>query len=136
MDQNSKKEVFEGGIENLTPDQVIFCLGMYIKMVSNIEGFNLNIIKNIPTLELDSKIEEEIKNKSINYIYNKAFSFLRLIDLKEKYHIDSIKKYISKEGLHTIKTGKDYFEKLEEYEKCQTLYEFEIFFNSSLAIKS
>jgi len=136
MGKRNKKEIFEGGIENLTPDQVIFCLGMYIKMVSNIEGFTLNTAKTISTFGLDDVIEIEIKNKSINYIYDKAFLFLKLIDLKEKYHLDSIKKYINKDGLTAIKAGKEYFLKLEEYEKCQILYEFENFFNFSLAVKS
>jgi hypothetical protein len=80
----------------------------------------------------DLKKEVETSTRTINYLerqgrmddmaefvtYNRAWFYLSKIDLKLKYHVDSIKTFTDGDLLFCLKLAIKYFENREEYEKC------------------
>lgn len=131
--ESEGEEEFEGNNNELSPKQILFCLGMFTKLISNIKGFSFKANITLKKLKLEKEIEEEIKNKSNNYIYNKSLFFLTQINLSKKNHCDVVSKNITKDLITAIKISKEYFLKIEEYEKCKILQDFENFFQLNLA---
>jgi hypothetical protein len=130
--EDNKNEEFEGDNNELSPKQILFCLGMFTKLISNIKGFSLKTTITLKKFPLEKDIEDEIKNKSNNYIHNKALFFLTQITLSKKYHCDIVSKNVTKDLITAIQISKEYFLKTEEYEKCKILQDFENFFHLNL----
>jgi hypothetical protein len=129
FEDDKKEEKFEGDPQELTPKQILFCLGMFTKLISNSKSFTNNTLKKF---KLDKEVENEIKNKSNYYIHNKALFYLTQISLIKKNHFEVVQKNISPELLLATQISKDFFLKIEEYERVKILQDFENFFHLSL----
>jgi hypothetical protein len=98
----------------------IYWIGMYKKLVLNHLNFNKKIIKffekSNDELDLD-----DIREAGEFVTYNRAWGYIKKIDVLNKEHIKGIHTY-SDEYLDTsLKLGISFFIETEEYEKCAHL---------------
>ena len=98
----------------------MYYVGMYKKLILNHINFNkkvLNFFKK-SNEELDV---EDIKEAGEYVTYNRAWNYIKSVDLSEASHIDALK-YYSDEYLDTaLQLGISYFTQTEEYERCAIL---------------
>lgn len=98
----------------------IYWVGMYKKIIENNQGLNYQFIQLIKksTPELD---EDEIIEAGEFYMFNRAFSFIKKIDMENEEHLEAIKKYTDSNLEKILKNNIKFFEKHELYEKCSVL---------------
>jgi len=127
MDPNKIFELFNGEEPDTLQDKAddvlldykdtpIFWVGMFKKLIINNRALYLQIQKHIP-----SEVLEDIPGMDdmAEFVtYNRAWFYLAKIDLKLKYHVDSIKTFTDGDLLFCLKLAIKYFENREEYEKC------------------
>ena len=102
----------------------MYYVGMYKKLILNHINFNKKV------LTLFSKSNQEFDIKDIKdageYVtYNRAYGFIKSVNLEEETHIQALKFY-SDEYLSTaLNLGINYFTETEEYEKCAFLFKLD-----------
>ena len=119
---NEKEEV-ENEDENPYVDfksSPLYWVGMYKKLVLNNSNFNKKIVKFFKDSDDDLDVDE--MSEAGEWItYQRAWGYIKDINLKNENHITIIKRY-SDEYLETsLKLGISYFEGKEIYENCALL---------------
>tara|TARA_R110000772_G_scaffold192530_3_gene303489 strand:+ start:2410 stop:2835 length:426 start_codon:yes stop_codon:yes gene_type:complete len=119
---NEKEEV-ENEDENPYVDfksSPLYWVGMYKKLVLNNSNFNKKIVKFFKDSDDDLDVDE--MSEAGEWItYQRAWEYIKDINLKNENHIKIIKRY-SDEYLETsLKLGISYFEGKEIYENCALL---------------
>lgn len=119
---NEKEEV-ENEDENPYVDfksSPLYWVGMYKKLVLNNSNFNKKIVKFFKDSDDDLDVDE--MSEAGEWItYQRAWEYIKDINLKNENHIIIIKRY-SDEYLETsLKLGISYFEGKEIYENCALL---------------
>jgi len=97
-------------------------LGMFTKLIYNHEVFHLKL-KKFFEREKAPYNAEQTKEASSFTVFNRAWSYINVIDLSKKDHIDAIWDFNSKPLIATLNKALEYFESIEEYEKCAKLLE-------------
>jgi hypothetical protein len=98
----------------------VYWVGMYKKLILNHMNFNKKIIKFFKKSNEELDIED-IKEAGEFVTYNRAWSYIKKIDINNKEHTKAINTY-SDEYLDTsLKLGINFFIETEEYEKCAHL---------------
>lgn len=109
-------------------DSPAFKLGMFKKLIFNHLSFNESLIKLVKRADEDFDVND-VKNASEYIVYVKAWEFIEDFDLKDTESFDILKKYSSQELLTAFKLAINFFQKLEEYEKCAHLHKIETAMN-------
>ena len=105
---------------NELKEKPIFHVGMYKKLILNHINFNtkvLNFFKNT-NQEFDIK---DIKEAGEYVVYNRAWSYIANVDIKDKGYMDAIKHYSDDELYTALDMGIKFFQKDELYERCAFL---------------
>jgi hypothetical protein len=108
-----------------------YWIGGFNKVISNriyFKQYTLKMFKTSSEVLDDEKIEQ-IGN---NLMFNKAWEYIRDINLNNPFHLECISKKSDNVFLGHIKQSISYFEKLEEYEKCDILKKIELKIKESL----
>lgn len=105
-------------------DSPAFKLGMFKKLIFNHLSFNESLINLVKRADEDFDVND-VKNASEYIVYVKAWEFIEDFDLKDTESFDILKKYSSQELLTAFKLAINFFQKLEEYEKCAHLHKIE-----------
>lgn len=101
----------------------LYKVGMFKKVILNHVNFNKKIIKLFTKSNSELDIND-LKEAGESIVYNRAWSYIKNIDIKNKDHQTSIIHY-SDEYLDTaLKMCISYFIDFEEYEKCAHLQKF------------
>ena len=101
----------------------LYKVGMFKKVILNHVNFNKKIIKLFTKSNSELDIND-LKEAGESIVYNRAWSYIKNIDIKNKDHQTSIIHY-SDEYLDTaLKMYISYFIDFEEYEKCAHLQKF------------
>ena len=129
MDPNKIFGLFEGEEPGTLPEQTqaaealldykdtpIFWVGMFKKMILNNKILYHQIQKHIPEAVLDEIPGMDDMAQFVTY--SRAWFYISKLDLKEKYHKDSVKVFTDENLLLCLKDAIKYFEDREEYEKC------------------
>jgi len=97
-----------------------YWVGMYKKLILNHINFNKKIIKFFQ--KSDKALDlGDVKEAGEFVTYNRAWSYIKKIDMSNKEHIKGIKTY-SDEYLDTsLKLGISFFIETEQYERCAHL---------------
>jgi hypothetical protein len=82
----------------------------------------IKMFKNISS-ELD---EDDIEKAGSYLMYEKAWEYIKDININNQFHLECIAKKSSFVFLKNIKSSIQHFEQLEQYEKCMLLKEIEI----------
>tara|TARA_R110001592_G_scaffold24896_2_gene95315 strand:+ start:2932 stop:3381 length:450 start_codon:yes stop_codon:yes gene_type:complete len=98
----------------------MYYVGMYKKLILNHINFNKKVLSFFKKANEEFEISD-IKEAGEFVTYNRAYEFIKNIDLKNTEHIKSIN-YYKDEYLDTsLKLGISFFQQHEEYEKCAFL---------------
>ena len=98
----------------------MYYVGMYKKLILNHINFNKKVLSFFKKANEEFEIND-IKEAGEFVTYNRAYGFLKNIDLDDPKHIESIN-YYKDEYLDTsLKLGISFFQQHEEYEKCAFL---------------
>lgn len=132
----------EGSISAFTPPKKIsfidedspsYKLGMFRKLILNYLNYTHSLIglfdKSDPSLDVN-----DIKRVGEAMLYDRAYSYIKDIDLHKKDHINALFREAenSKIDLESaLNKSLDHFESLEEYEKCAVLKKYLDFLNFS-----
>jgi hypothetical protein len=94
------------------------------KIIANhlyFKQYTINILKNSSS-ELD---EDDIERAGNHLMYERAWEYIKNIDINNQFHIECISKKSTFVFLKNLKSSLQYFEQLEQYEKCILLKEIE-----------
>lgn len=98
----------------------VYWIGMYKKLILNHVNFNKKITKFFKEANKELDIQD-VKEAGEFVTYNRAWSYIKEINMDNKDHINAIKKYCDEYLDISLKLGISFFEQLEEYEKCALL---------------
>ena len=97
-------------------------IGMFTKLIANHEIFHKK-------LELFMKKEksgydaQNSRSASEFVVYNRAYFYIKQLDLKDENHLEAIVDFKNKPFIDTLNASIDFFqrEEIEQYEKCAFL---------------
>jgi hypothetical protein len=125
MDINKIFDVFKPEDEVNETTQVVFegpimWIGMFSKLIANYEVFTKQIIMFFRTTNQDLNMDD-IEQASSYMVYTRAYDSLSKIDPENPLHIEALKLYSDKPFKTALKNALEYYENIEEYEKCAFL---------------
>jgi hypothetical protein len=125
MDINKIFETFKPEDEINETTQVVFegpimWIGMFKKLIANYEIFTKQIIMFFRMSSKDLDIND-IEQASSYMVYTRAYDNLSKIDPDNPVHIEALKLYSDKPFRIALKSSLEYYEGMEEYEKCAFL---------------
>lgn len=105
-------------------------LKMFQKLILNYIGYTQSLInlfdKSDPALDI-----KDIKKAGETMLYDRAYNYIKDIDLHKKNHIDALFREAKIDLESALNKSIDHFESLEEYEKCAVLKKYLDFLNFS-----
>lgn len=132
----------EGSLSSFTPPKKIsfigedspsYKLGMFRKLILNYLNYTHSLIglfdKAEPGLDVN-----DIKRVGEAMLYERAFEYIKDIDLHDKTHINALFREARESRVDlesALNKSIDHFEVLEEYEKCAVLKKYLDFLNLS-----
>jgi len=105
-----------------------YWIGMYKKLILNSINFNSKIIKFLTKSDKDLDIKD-IEEAGKFVTYNRAWTYIKQINPKNKEHIKGVKIYADDDLKKAINMNIDFLIKTEEYEKCAHLHNIIICFS-------
>ena len=97
-----------------------YWVGMYKKLILNHINFNKKIIKFFQ--KSDKALDlGDVKEAGEFVTYNRAWSYIKKIDMSNKEHIKGIKVYADEYLDTSLKLGISFFIETEQYERCAHL---------------
>jgi hypothetical protein len=102
----------------------LFWIGGFNKIISNHVFFNQYTSKLFKNISPELNIEE-IEKAGEYLMFEKAWGYIKNIDLNNSFHIECIGKKVSTEFLLNLNVAIIFYEVLEEYEKCALLKNIE-----------
>ena len=97
-----------------------YWVGMYKKLILNHINFNKKIVKFFQKSDKDLDLND-VKEAGEFVTYNRAWSYIKKIDMSNKEHIKGIKVYADEYLDTALKLGISFFIETEEYERCAHL---------------
>lgn len=125
MDINKIFEVFKPEDEVNETTQVVFegpimWIGMFKKLIANYEIFTKQIIMFFRMSNQDLDMDD-IERASSYMVYTRAYDSLSKLDTKNIIHLEALRLYSDKPFKVALKSALEYYESIEEYEKCAFL---------------
>lgn len=103
---------------------------MFVKLVLNYTNYNTQLVnffgKADPGLDV-----AEISQTGEAMLYERAFQYLKIIDIQDKYHIKILFEETNSKLEEALNKSLKFFEQEEEYEKCAILKKYLDFLNFS-----
>lgn len=97
-----------------------YWVGMYKKLILNHINFNKKIIKFFQ--KSDKALDlGDVKEAGEFVTYNRAWSYIKKIDMSKEEHIKGIKVYADEYLDTALKLGISFFIETEQYERCAHL---------------
>jgi hypothetical protein len=97
-----------------------YWVGMYKKLILNHINFNKKIIKFFQKSNKELDLGD-VKEAGEFVTYNKAWSYIKKIDINNKEHLKGIDTYADEYLDTSLKLGINFYIETEEYEKCAHL---------------
>jgi hypothetical protein len=108
-------EVYENFMDN-----PYIKIGMFNKIIKNNTLFNIKFKKFLDSTDLNYD-KDYIDSSSRFITFNRAFFYIKDIDIENLQHIDALKCYDFEDLMLNVNTSISFFEEKEEYEKCSHL---------------
>ena len=102
-------------------DGPIAKIGMFVKLIQNHKIFHQKLEKFLKQEQPNYNIEST-KEASEFTIYNRAWDYIKQIDIKNNGDTDAIMNFDPKIFYNILNDAIKYFEALEEYKKCAHLF--------------
>jgi len=125
MDINKIFDTFQPEDEVNETTQVVFegpvmWIGMFKKLIANYEIFTKQIIIFFRMSNQDLDMDD-IERASSYMVYTRAYDSLSKLDPENVVHIEALQMYSDKPFKMALKSALEYYESIEEYEKCAFL---------------
>jgi len=98
----------------------IFHVGMYKKLIINHLNFNTKVLNFFKQSNQEFDVND-IREAGEYVVFNRAWSYITNVNLKDKGYIDAIKHYSDEQFYATLDMGIEFFQKDELYERCAFL---------------
>lgn len=98
----------------------IFHVGMYKKLILNHLNFNTKVLNFFKQSNQEFNIDD-IREAGEYVVFNRAWSYISNVDIKNKGYIDALKHYSDDEFYSTLDMGIEFFQQDELYERCAFL---------------
>ena len=98
----------------------IFHVGMNKKLILNHLNFNTKVLNFFKQSNQEFDMND-IKEAGEYVVYNRAWSYIANVDVKNKGYIDALKHYSDDEFYATLDMGIEFFQQDELYERCAFL---------------
>lgn len=98
----------------------IFHVGMYKKLIQNHINFNNKVLNFFKKSNEEFNLED-IKEAGEYVVFNRAWSYISNVDIKNDGYIDALKHYSDERFIATLDMGIAFFQKDELYERCAFL---------------
>tara|TARA_B110000285_G_C14644520_1_gene389073 strand:- start:62 stop:520 length:459 start_codon:yes stop_codon:yes gene_type:complete len=98
----------------------IFHVGMYKKLLLNHVNFNTKVLNFFKNSNQEFDISD-IKEAGEYVVFNRAWSYISNVDIKNKGYIDALKHYSDDEFYLALDMGISFFQQDELYERCAFL---------------
>ena len=98
----------------------IFHVGMYKKLIQNHINFNNKVLNFFKKSNEEFNLED-IKEAGEYVVFNRAWSYISNVDIKNDGYIDALKHYSDERFITTLDMGIAFFQKDELYERCAFL---------------
>ena len=96
-------------------------IGMFVKLIQNNIVFNSKLKQFFK--KVDKEFDEETTKQSSEFtVFNRAWYYIKDIDIDIDTHLYALTKQHTPTLLDSLKLSIQYFEDIEEYEKCAHLY--------------
>jgi hypothetical protein len=101
-------------------------IGMFNKIIKNNTVFNIKFKKFLDSV--DPNYDKDYIDSSSRFItFNRAFFYIKDIDVENIQHMDALKCYNLEDLVLNVNTSISFFEEKEEYEKCGHLFKIKKF---------
>jgi hypothetical protein len=101
-------------------------IGMFNKIIKNNTLFNIKFKKFLDSTDLNYD-KDYIDSSSKFITFNRAFFYIKDIDIENLQHIDALKCYDFEDLMLNVNTSISFFEEKEEYKKCAHLLKIKNF---------
>jgi hypothetical protein len=108
----------------------IYYIKMFEKLILNYNAYHEQLLSFFDKSDEDIDVGG-IEEASKKMLHERAFSYLKKIDLKDDYHLEILRDQSSSQLKEAINKTIEYNEENEEYEKCAFFKKFLDFLNSS-----
>jgi len=106
-------------------------IGMFSKIIRNNTIFNIKFKKFLDSV--DPNYDKDYIDSSSKFItFNRAFFYIKDINVENQQHIDALKCYDFEDLILNLNTSISFFEEREEYEKCSHLFKIKKLIEESL----
>jgi hypothetical protein len=106
-------------------------IGMFNKIIRNNTVFNIKFKKFLDSV--DPNYDKDYIDSSSKFItFNRAFFYIKDIDVENPQHIDALKCHDFEGLILNLDSSISFFEKGEEYEKCSHLFKIKKLVEESL----
>ena len=112
-------------------EKPIFHVGMYKKLILNHLNFNTKVLNFFKETNQEFDVKD-IKEAGEYVVFNRAWSYISEVDLKNKGYINAIKHYSDEDFHRSLDMGIEFFIQDELYERCAFLLEIK---NKSIKLK-
>jgi hypothetical protein len=106
-------------------------IGMFNKIIRNNTIFNIKFKKFLDSADLNYD-KDYIDSSSRFITFNRAFFYIKDINVENQQHIDALKCYDFEDLMLNVNTSISFFEEREEYEKCSHLFKIKKLIEESL----
>ncbi len=115
-DSFNENNVMHGDIKS----SPVYYVGMYKKLILNHINFNKKVLNFFQKANEEFNIED-IKEAGEFVVYNRAYTYIKKIDLDIESHTSAIMYYTDEYLDTSLELGINFFQQHEEYEKCAFL---------------
>lgn len=122
----NEPEIEESGNENadklyqLFKEHPLVKIGMFKKIISNYRNTGDEFLETFK--KLDNSLDlKEAKKAGDFIINNRAWEYIKWIDINKKFYLETLISVATKELADNLDYSINYYESVEEYEKCAFL---------------
>ena len=101
-------------------DHPYIYMGLFKKLILNYDAFSIQLFQFMRSTEADLNVDK-LEEAGVHMVYWRAYNHIEKIDLTQDLHIDTIKAYADDNFIKALDMCLQYYENIEEYEKCAFL---------------
>ena len=95
-------------------------MGLFKKLIINYETFSRQLFQFMRSTDSDLEVNK-MEKTGVHMVYWRAYNHIEKIDLTQDFHVDTIKAYADDNFIKALNMCLQYYENIEEYEKCAFL---------------
>mgnify|MGYP001469986757 CR=1 FL=1 len=99
-------------------------IGMFVKLIQNHQVFHKKLEKFLKKEQPNYNVEST-KEASEFTVFNRAWTYIKNVNIDDKDHINAIINFDPKTLLKVLNSSIKFFENYEEYEKCAHLFKIQ-----------